>query len=114
MRSITGAASDAGLMITQASQISQQGSCHDRTPGMYTDQQVAGWRLVTDAVHKRGGRIFAQLWHVGRASHNAFQPGGARLRFGVGLVLPGRDLHSAGTATVSCAAGGLRWRRLLA
>lgn len=64
----------AGLLITEASQVSQQGSCHFSTPGIYTGEQVAGWRLITDAVHQRGGRIFAQLWHVGRASHPVFQP----------------------------------------
>lgn len=68
---------EGGLLITEASQISQQGSCHASTPGMYTNEQVAGWRRVTEAVHAAGGRIFAQLWHVGRASHAAFQPGGA-------------------------------------
>ena len=46
-------------------------------PGIYTDEQVAGWRKVVDAVHAKGGVIFLQLWHVGRVSHSSFQPGGA-------------------------------------
>ena len=66
----------AGLIVSEASQISQQGKGYAFTPGIYTDEQVAGWRLVTDAVHKRGGHIFCQLWHVGRISHPDLQPNG--------------------------------------
>lgn len=67
---------DAGLIITEASQISQQGQGYQDTPGIYSDEQVAGWRKVTDAVHAKGGHIFIQLWHVGRVSHTALQPNG--------------------------------------
>ena len=63
----------AGLIISEASQISQQGKGYAFTPGIYTSAQVAGWRLVTDAVHARGGRIVCQLWHVGRISHPDLQ-----------------------------------------
>lgn len=66
----------AGLIITEASQISQQGQGYQDTPGIYSDAQVAGWRKVTDAVHARGGRMAIQLWHVGRVSHASLQPGG--------------------------------------
>jgi N-ethylmaleimide reductase len=66
----------AGLIITEASQISPQGKGYPGTPGIYSAEQVAGWRLVTDAVHKKGGRIFLQLWHVGRISHPSLQPNG--------------------------------------
>jgi N-ethylmaleimide reductase len=66
----------AGLIITEGSQISPQGKGYPRTPGIYSAEQVAGWRLVTDAVHKKGSRIFLQLWHVGRISHPSLQPGG--------------------------------------
>ncbi len=66
----------AGLLITEASQISQQGQGYQDTPGIYSKEQVAGWRKVTDAVHARGGRIFIQLWHVGRISHTSLQPNG--------------------------------------
>ncbi len=66
----------AGLIVSEATQISQQGQGYPSTPGIYTGQQVAGWRLVTDAVHAKGGRIFLQLWHVGAISHSSFQPGG--------------------------------------
>lgn len=64
----------AGLLITEASQISQQGQGYIWTPGIYSPQQIEGWRKVTDAVHAEGGRIFIQLWHVGRVSHVSLQP----------------------------------------
>lgn len=67
----------AGLIITEATQVSAQAQGYQDTPGLYTPEQIAGWRKVTDAVHAKGGRIFAQLWHVGRVSHVDFQPGGA-------------------------------------
>ncbi len=66
----------AGLIITEASQISQQGQGYQDTPGIYSPEQVAGWRKVTDAVHAKGGRMVIQLWHVGRVSHTVLQPGG--------------------------------------
>ena len=66
----------AALVITEATQVSQQGVGYINTPGIYSDAQVAGWSAVTRAVHEAGGRIFAQLWHVGRISHTSFQPGG--------------------------------------
>ncbi|MGO4576502.1 alkene reductase [Cupriavidus sp. 2TAF22] len=67
----------AGLIISEGTQISRQGQGYAWTPGIYTDAQVRGWRKVTDAVHAAGGKIFAQLWHVGRVSHNSLQPGEA-------------------------------------
>ncbi len=67
----------AGLIITEASQVSPQGVGYPATPGIHSDQQVAGWRGVVDAVHATGGRIFLQLWHVGRISLARFQPEGA-------------------------------------
>lgn len=63
----------AGLIISEATQISPQGKGYAYTPGIYTPEQVAGWKLVTDAVHAQGGVIFAQLWHVGRISHPDLQ-----------------------------------------
>ncbi len=64
----------AALIISEASQISLQGQGYAWTPGIHTLDQVEGWRLVTDAVHKAGGLIFLQLWHVGRISHPSLQP----------------------------------------
>jgi N-ethylmaleimide reductase len=69
-----GQRASAGLLITEASQVSQQGQGYQDTPGIYSKEQVAGWRKVTDRVHERGGRIFIQLWHVGRVSHTSLQP----------------------------------------
>ena len=66
----------AGLIITEATNISAQGKGYIRTPGIWTPEQVAGWKLTTKAVHDKGGRIFLQLWHVGRVSHPDLQPGG--------------------------------------
>ncbi|MDR3406970.1 MAG: alkene reductase [Methylovirgula sp.] len=66
----------AGLLISEASQISQQGQGYIWTPGIYSQAQVEGWKKVIEAVHKAGGRIFIQLWHVGRISHVSLQPHG--------------------------------------
>jgi len=67
----------AGLLITEAAQVSPQGIGYPATPGIHSPEQVAGWRLVTEAVHEQGGRIFLQLWHVGRISHPSLQEDGA-------------------------------------
>ena len=67
----------AGLIVTEATQVSPQGVGYPGTPGIHSEAQVAGWRRVTDAVHAAGGRIFLQLWHVGRISHPSLQPDGA-------------------------------------
>ena len=65
----------AGLIITEATQVSPQGVGYIRTPGIHSPEQVAGWKTITDAVHRAGGKIFAQLWHVGRVSHPDFHDG---------------------------------------
>ncbi|WP_374667905.1 alkene reductase, partial [Ramlibacter sp.] len=67
----------AGLLITEATAISHQAQGYADVPGLWSDEQVAAWKRVTDAVHAAGGRIVTQLWHVGRVSHVALQPGGA-------------------------------------
>ncbi|MBB6559025.1 N-ethylmaleimide reductase [Acidovorax soli] len=66
----------AGLIVTEASQVSRQGQGYSFTPGIYSDAQVEGWRRVTEAVHAEGGRIVLQLWHVGRMSHASFHADG--------------------------------------
>jgi N-ethylmaleimide reductase len=66
----------AGLLVTEASQVSRQGQGYQDTPGIYSREQVAGWKKVTDRVHEKGGRIFIQIWHVGRVSHTSLQPNG--------------------------------------
>jgi N-ethylmaleimide reductase len=67
----------AGLLITEATAITQQGQGYADVPGLYAPDQLAGWRKVTDAVHAAGGKIVVQMWHVGRISHNTLQPNGA-------------------------------------
>jgi N-ethylmaleimide reductase len=66
----------AGLILTEATCIAPEGVGYPLTPGIWSDAQVTGWRAVTEAVHAAGGRIFCQLWHVGRVSHPALQPNG--------------------------------------
>lgn len=67
----------AGLIISEGTQIEPRGKGYAWTPGIYSQAQIDGWLTVTDAVHAEGGVIFAQLWHVGRVSHNALQPNNA-------------------------------------
>lgn len=69
--------SSAGLIISEATNISVQGRGYAFTPGIYSDAQISAWRRVTDAVHHEGGKIICQLWHVGRMSHVDLQEGGA-------------------------------------
>jgi N-ethylmaleimide reductase len=69
-------ATSGGLIIAEASPVMATGFGSPGVPGIYTEQQIAGWREVVDAVHAKGGVIVLQLWHVGRVSHSSFQPGG--------------------------------------
>ena len=66
--------SRGGLLISEATQISRQGKGYPAAPGIHTAEQVEGWKLVTRAVHEKGGYIFLQLWHVGRVSHSSLHP----------------------------------------
>jgi len=84
-------ASAGGLLVTEATQISQTGRGYPATPGIHSPEQVAGWRLVTEAVHAKGGLIFLQLWHVGRISHSSHQPDG-------GLPIAPSAVRPAGNA----------------
>ncbi len=70
-------ATPGGLLIAEASPVMATGRGNPATPGIYSEQQIMGWREVVDAVHGKGGLIFLQLWHVGRVSHSSFQPGGS-------------------------------------
>jgi N-ethylmaleimide reductase len=65
----------AGLIITEATVISEQGNGWQNSPGIYSDKQASAWEQVVDAVHAKGGRLFLQLWHTGRASHSSFHHG---------------------------------------
>lgn len=75
MRTYYAQRAEAGLIITEGTQISLQGSGYPATPGIHTDAQVAGWQAITEAVHARGGHIFCQLWHCGRVSHPDYHDG---------------------------------------
>src|SRR5713101_6889150 len=67
--------SSAGLLITEATTISEEANGWNESPGIYTDEMTAGWKHTTNAVHEKGGVIFLQLWHTGRASHSSFHRG---------------------------------------
>jgi N-ethylmaleimide reductase len=74
-------ASEGGLLITEATQISMLGKGYPAAPGIHSQEQIEGWQLTTKAVHRKGGFIFLQLWHVGRMSHSSLHPeAGLRLR----------------------------------
>jgi N-ethylmaleimide reductase len=66
----------AGLIITEATLVSNDGVGYPYIPGIYSQEQVAGWKKVTDAVHKAGGKIFMQIWHCGRVGHSSMMPDG--------------------------------------
>jgi N-ethylmaleimide reductase len=82
-----------GLIVTEASQVAPEGVGYPNTPGIHTPEQVAGWRRVTERVHACDGRIFLQLWHVGRISHPLFQPGG-KLPVAPSAVAPAGDIYT--------------------
>ncbi len=84
----------AGLIVTEATAISAQGFGWAGAPGIYTDAHVAGWQKVTQAVHGAGGRIFLQLWHMGRVSHPDFQKG--ELPVGPSAIAAAGDAHTHG------------------
>jgi N-ethylmaleimide reductase len=91
----------AGLIIAEATQISAQAQGYSGTPGCYTDEQVAGWRKVTDAVHGAGGTIFVQLWHTGRVSHTSFQKDG-QAPVGPSAIRANTKTFIAGQGFVDC------------
>jgi N-ethylmaleimide reductase len=95
-------ASGAGLIVSEATQVSAQGQGYLDTPGIYSAAQVAGWRAVTDAVHAEGGRIVVQLWHVGRISHVSLQPGGVAPVSSTARPARGKTFTAAGF--VDCSA----------
>src|SRR3954447_10136063 len=66
-----GQRASAGLIIAEATDVDQSSHGYARTPGIHSEAQLQGWRLVTDEVHSRGGTIFLQLWHVGRMAHSS-------------------------------------------
>ncbi|OYU50456.1 MAG: alkene reductase [Rhizobiales bacterium PAR1] len=91
----------AGLIISEASQISKQGQGYAWTPGLYTEAQVQGWKKVTDRVHAAHGHIFVQLWHVGRISHTSLQPDGGAPVAPSAITAKGKTFIETGFANVS-------------
>lgn len=88
----------AGFMVSEGTQIEPRGQGYAWTPGIYSQAQIDGWRKVTEAVHAEGGVIFAQLWHVGRVSHNALQPDGQyaqAARNAIDAGFDGVEIHAA-------------------
>jgi N-ethylmaleimide reductase len=76
MATYYGQRATAGLIITEATDVSAHSKGYAWTPGVYTPEQVSGWRLVTEEVHRKGGAIYLQIWHVGRMAHTSLLPGG--------------------------------------
>ena len=87
-------ATNGGLIITEATQISPQGQGYPATPGIHSAEQIAGWQKVVSAVHDKGGLIFLQLWHVGRISHSSLQANGA-LPVAPSAIRPSGDAYTA-------------------
>lgn len=89
-------ASHGGLIITEATDIAAEARGYPGAPGAYSLAQLAGWRLVTDAVHAKGGLIFLQIWHTGRISHSSMQPGGAVPVAPSAVAAPGNHMDAQG------------------
>ncbi|MEM7697180.1 MAG: alkene reductase [Verrucomicrobiota bacterium] len=85
----------AGLLITEATSISEEANGWVESPGIYTDKMVEGWKKVTEAVHDRGSQIYLQLWHTGRASHPSFLPGNALPVAPSAIPIDGDGVHTA-------------------
>ena len=105
----------AGLLISEGTQVSPEGKGYMDTPGIHSDEQVAGWRTVTDAVHEAGGLIAAQLWHVGRVSHESFHDGELPVSASAAALPQPHDRRAARTAAPPASAarphGRWPWRR---
>jgi len=86
----------AGLIISEATPISETGHGYYATPGIHTPEQVKGWKLVTRAVHEQGAPMFLQLWHVGRVSHRDLQPGGVLPVAPSAIAAEGMTITAAG------------------
>lgn len=84
----------AGLIISEATTISEQGNGWQQTPGIYTDEQGSAWKQVVDAVHQKGSLIYLQLWHTGRASHSSFQPNNQLPVAPSAIKIEGGEVHT--------------------
>lgn len=91
-------ASAGGLQISEATDITPQAHGYPWVPGVYSEEQIAGWRLATDAVHAKGGYFFNQIWHVGRVSHSTMQPRGALPVAPSAIAVSGNHMDAQGNA----------------
>ena len=89
-------ATPGGLIVAEASQVTPTGRGNPDTPGIHSQAQIDGWKQVTDAVHAKGGIIFLQLWHVGRASHSSYQPDGALPVSASAIAIAGKTRSASG------------------
>lgn len=89
-------ASRGGLIVTEATDVSAQARGYPGAPGIYSQEQIAGWRSVTDAVHAKGGLIVLQIWHTGRVSHSTMQPGNTRPVAPSAVAAPGGHMDAQG------------------
>ncbi|WP_315862023.1 alkene reductase [Picosynechococcus sp. NKBG042902] len=89
-----GQRASAGLIIAEATTISEQANGWNESPGVYTDAMVEGWQLTTQAVHAKGGKIFLQLWHMGRASHSSFHGGQLPIAPSAIKINNGEEIHT--------------------
>ena len=92
MATYYGQRASAGLIISEATQISPLGIGYPCTPGIHTNEQIQGWKKITQAVHDKGGRIFLQLWHVGRISHSSYHDG--KISVSASAIKPEGDLYT--------------------
>ena len=84
----------AGLIISEATMISAQAIGWSNSPGIYNEEQIQGWKSVVEAIHAKGGHIFLQLWHMGRASHSSFQPNGELPVAPSAIAIQGDGIHT--------------------
>jgi len=96
--------SSAALIISGATAISEQGYGWHGAPGIYTAEQVEGWKRISDAVHASGGRIFLQLWHMGRVSHPDYQSG--QLTVGPSPIAATGEAHTPHWQEAACRSSG--------
>src|SRR5580704_15932822 len=96
-----GQRASAGLIVTEATQISPMGKGYSNTPGIHSPEQVRGWSRIVESVHKSGGRIFLQLWHVGRISHSSLLPNNAQPVAPSAIRANSQTLIATGLAQVS-------------
>ena len=88
-------ATNFGLVLAEASSISPMGEGWYDSPSLYTEEQIAGWKSVCDAVHAEGGLIVAQLWHTGRAGHSSFMPDKQQIISASDIPIEGDGVHTA-------------------